>query len=245
MVKAPFFSRNVVSAAGVVSPQYSDHDTLGVSNPSAIINSEKGENNSFRYNGTISFKYLLSKSLSLATTVSITSQKIRETFFVPQQGIVSDTLMNDVLAHNRSGAQVIKLFNVYNDSRINYARSFNNVHDLNATFGFRYNKINSEQDYGLGFNSATDQLTSVGYGLNTLRQIGGSLGSSTWLESYLNASYGYKDKYFATFNASLDGSSRFGRDVNGGGVRIGDRPFAFFPVRRCFLVGFFRRFSGG
>ncbi|GAB3349140.1 TonB-dependent receptor [Arachidicoccus ginsenosidivorans] len=229
LVKAPFFADHLISASGVVSPQYADHDTLGISNPIAIINSEKGQNNSFRYNGGISFKYLLSKNLSLATTVSITSQKIRETFFVPQRGIVSDTLMNDLLANNRSGAQVIKLFNVYNDSRINYNQHFGFINDLDVTFGFRYNKLKSEQDYGLGFNAATDQLTSVGYGLNTLRQIGGSIGSSTWMETYLNAAYGLQDKYFLNVNASMDASSKFGRNVNSGALRIADRPFGVFP----------------
>jgi len=229
LVKAPFFTDHVISSDGIISPQYADHDTLGISNPLAIMNTERGQNNSFRYNGTISFKYLLGKNLALATTVAITSQKIRETFFVPERGIVSDTLMNDVLAYNRSGAQVIKLFNVFNDSRITYNNSFGSIHDLAVVLGFRYNNLKSEQDYGLGFNSATDQLTSVGYGLNTLRQIGGSIGASNWLESYLNVAYGYKDKYFINLNSSLDASSKFGRDVSINSLRIGGRPFAVFP----------------
>lgn len=229
-VKAPFFAPYEMSDEGVISPRLAGVDSLGISNPMAILNSEKGAENSFRYMGALSFKYLLSKSLSLATTISVTSQKIRESFFVPQLGFASDTLMNGVLAYNRSGAQVIKLFDIYNDTRLHFSKSLSSIQDLDVTLGIRYNKTKTEQDYGLGFNAATDQLTSVGYGLNTLRQIGGSLGSSTWMETYLNSAYGYKDKYFITFDASLDGSSRFGRGIEKRGVKIADRPFALFPA---------------
>jgi len=231
LVKAPFFAPNDMSDDGIISPQLADKDTLGISNPVALIEDAQGQNNSFRYMGALSFKYLLGKYISLGTTIAVTSQKIRENFFIPQRGVASDTLMNGVLALNRSGAQVIRVFDVYNDSRINYQRSFNNgLHDLNMTFGVRYNKSNTEQDYGLGFNSATDQLTSVGYGLNTLRQIGGSLGASTWLDTYLSTDYNFEDKYFVTFNTTLDGSSRFGRNIDDAGIKIADRTYAFFPA---------------
>ncbi|MGF7229936.1 SusC/RagA family TonB-linked outer membrane protein [Arachidicoccus sp.] len=245
LVKAPFFAANEISNGGIISPQLAGVDTLGISNPLAILNNESGQSNSFRYTGAISFKYLLSKYFSLATTISLTSQKIRESFFIPQRGIASDTLMNGVLAYNRSGAQVIRVFDLYNDTRLNFSKSFNSINDVDLTLGVRYNKSKTEQDYGLGFNSATDQLTSVGYGLNTLRQIGGSLGSSTWLETYLNSSYAYKDKYFATLSASLDGSSRFGRQVQNGALRMGDRPFAFFPAAGLSWLASSERFLTG
>jgi len=230
LVKAPFFASQDISDAGIVSPQLADRDTLGISNPIALIGTAKGQNNSYRYVGAISFNYLLGKYFSLATTLAVTNQKIRENFFIPERGVANDTLMNGVLAKNRSGAQVVKVFNVFNDTRLNYKRTFGSLHDLAATIGVRYNKSNTEQDFGLGFNSATDQLTSVGYGLNTLRQIGGSLGASTWLNTYLTADYSFENKYFVTFNGALDGSSRFGRKITGTGLRLSDRTLAFFPA---------------
>ncbi|WP_018628824.1 SusC/RagA family TonB-linked outer membrane protein [Niabella aurantiaca] len=230
LVKAPFLAANDISDNGITSPQLADRDTFGISNPAAISKTVTAENNSYRYVGALGFNYLLSRHLTLGTTIAVTSQKIRENFFIPQRGIASDTLMNGVPANNRSGAQVIKVFNIFNDTRIGYKRNFSNRHDLAATLGVRYNKSSTEQDYGLGFNSATDQLTSVGYGLNTLRQIGGSLGASTWLNTYLNADYGFKDKYFVTVNGALDGSSRFGRQADQSGIKIADRTLAFFPA---------------
>ena len=63
------------------------------------------------------------------------------------------------------------------------------------------------------YNSPIDQLTSVQFGSNALRQIGGSIGEATWLNTYFNTDYSYGDKYFISFNLALDGSSRFGKNI--------------------------------
>ncbi|MGC4234185.1 MAG: SusC/RagA family TonB-linked outer membrane protein [Niabella sp.] len=229
LVKAPFLPVNVVTDNGLESPLLADHDILGVSNPVALIRNMTSANTSYRFIGGVSFNYELSKSLSLATTIAITSQKNRESFFIPERGIMPDTLFNGTPALNRSGAQVIKAFNTFNDTRLHYYKAFNKRNQLNVRAGVRYNKTNSEQDFGLGFNSPTDQLTGVGYGLNTLRQIGGSLGASTWLNTYLNADYNMADKYFLTVASALDGSSRFGHKIENAGINISGRRFAVLP----------------
>ena len=79
--------------------------------------------------------------------------------------------------------------------------------------GFRYLKGKAEQDFGFGYNSPIDQLISVQFGSNALRQIGGSIGESNWINTYLNADYSYADKYFLSFNMAMDGSSRFGKNI--------------------------------
>lgn len=229
LVKAPFLPVNVVADNGLESPLLAEGDALGVSNPVALIRSMISENTSYRFNGGATFNYQLSNSLELATTIAISSQKNRESFFVPERGIVSDTLLNGVLVRNRSGAQVIKAFNSFNDTRLTYSKTLNQRNQLLARAGVRYNKTNSEQDYGLGFNSATDQLTGVGYGLNTLRQIGGSLGSATWLNIYQSIDYNMADKYFISVTNAVDGSSRFGYKIEDAGIGIGDRRYAVLP----------------
>ncbi|MGN7787220.1 SusC/RagA family TonB-linked outer membrane protein [Niabella sp. 22666] len=229
LVKAPFLPIHVIADNGLESPLLAGRDTLGFSNPAAIIQNMTSNNTSYRFVGGVTFNYQLSNSLTLGTTIAITSQKNRENFFIPERGIAPDTLFNGTLARNRSGAQVIKAFNTFNDTRISYYKAFNKRNQLNVKAGVRYNKTNGEQDYGLGFNSATDQLTGVGYGLNTLRQIGGNLGSATWLNMYVNADYNMADKYFITVANALDASSRFGHKIENAGIEIGGRRFGVFP----------------
>ncbi len=102
------------------------------------------------------------------------------------------------------------------------------MHDLSARIGFRYLKGKAEQDFGLGYNSPIDQLISVQFGSNALRQVGGSIGESTWFNTYLNADYSYADKYFVSFNMAVDGSSRFGKNIPDV-LTVSDNKFALLP----------------
>lgn len=212
LVKAPFLPIHEVAAGGVESPNLAGADSFNVSNPAALISSMQAENKSYRFSGGIHFKYQVAKHIALASVVAVTMDKSREAFFVPQKGVVSDTLSNAV-ANNRSGAQVIRMFSLFNDSRIEYTNTFHRRHSLAARMGVRYLKTDAEQDYGLGYNAATDKLTGVGYGVNSLRRIGGSIGNWKWINNYVNIDYNYSGKYFLTFNMAGDVSSRFGSNT--------------------------------
>ena len=239
LIKAPFLPVNEVADNGIESPSLADKDTFNVSNPGALIQAMQAINKSYRFNGTVKFNYLLTKNWSLATTIAVTIDKIRESFFVPQKGIVSDTLDN-AIAYNRSGAQVIRTFTFFNDTRFAYNKTFNHIHQLDAQLGVRYVRNNAEQDNGFGYNAATDQLTGVGYGLNSLRRIGGSLGEWTWLNTYLHAGYNMAGKYYLSFDMAADGSSRFGKNIpqdNMASLRAGSHTLALFPsVAGAWLV---------
>jgi TonB-linked SusC/RagA family outer membrane protein len=231
LVKAPFLPANEVANNGVESPALADRDTFRVSNPTALTETMQATNRNYRFVGSVNFNYKFTNSLSLGTTVAVTVDKIREAFFVPQVGVVSDTLDN-AIAKNRSGAQVLRTFTFFNDTRLAYNKTFNKIHQLAARLGVRYTHSNTEQDYGLGYNSATDQLTGVGYGVNTLRRIGGSLGEWAWVNTYFGADYNLLNKYFLSVNVATDGSSRFGKEAyknNGLAFNASDNTFALYP----------------
>lgn len=212
LIKAPILRVRDVSASGIESPSLADRDTFDIGNPVVLTDVTQGLNKSYRFFGTIGFNYALTKWISLSTTLGVTNDKVRENFFVPRKGVTSDTLSTDI-AFSRLGSQVNSFFSLYNDTRATYTRRFKNVHDLTARLGVRYLFDRTEQDYGLGFNSAIDELVSVGNGVNSLRRIGGLAGESNWLSTYLNADYSFLDKYFVSVNVSVDGSSRFGNNI--------------------------------
>ncbi len=227
LVKAPFLRTNDVSAAGVESPTLADKDTLNISNPLALTDIGLGLNKNYRFFGSIGLNYELTKKLMLSTTVGIIYDKVRENFFIPRKGVTPDSLPTGI-AYSRLGTQVTSLFSLYNDTRLTYSTNFKKLHTLRAMAGFRYMKDRTEQDFGLGFNSAIDELVSVGNGANGLRQIGGDIGESRWLSTYLNADYSIADKYFLSANLAMDGSSRFGDEATGG-VKLGEKVFSVFP----------------
>jgi len=215
LIKSPLIGINEVSSKGVKSPDITGTDTFGVSNPAALINDMKGNNKNYRFAGSVGFNYAFSKGINLSTTVSVTVDKIRENLFIPRKGVVPDTLDNGSVAYSRLGSQTKRILSIYDDTRLSYDRTFNNVHKLSARAGIRFLQSRTEQDINLGANSAIDQLRSVGNGVAALRRTGGDLGKYRWLNGYLGADYSLLDKYFVTFNMGVDGSSRFGNDVLG------------------------------
>ncbi|WP_462250817.1 SusC/RagA family TonB-linked outer membrane protein [Ferruginibacter sp.] len=215
LVKAPFLRTNDVSATGIESPTLADRDTLNISNPLVIIDKGIGLNKAYRFFGSIGFNYEISKQLKLSTTIGIIYNKVRENFFIPRKGVTPDSLPTSV-AFNRLATQVTSLFSLYNDTRLTFVANSKKIHSFSAIAGLRYLKDKTEQDFGLGYNSAIDELVSVGNGLNGLRRIGGDIGEAKWFSTYFNADYSYKDKYLLSANVSMDGSSRFGDHVQKG-----------------------------
>ncbi len=217
LVKAPFFAANQVADNGIESPALANKDTFNVSNPVAIIRNAQATSKNYRWSVGVNFKYKLTSELSVSTLFNLVKDEVREAFFIPQNGIVGDTLSNAIVK-NRSGNQVIRYNGFYNDTRLSFDKIYKRIHRLSASVGVRYNTISSEVDYGLGYNSATDEFTGVGYGLNNLRVIGGSLGQSKWLSTYFSADYNYRSKYFLSLNIASDASSKFGDNITEGSL---------------------------
>lgn len=212
LIKAPIFRSHDVNNEGVESPNTADTDMFGVSNPTAVIEDVKDLNRNYRFFGNINFKYELNKYANIQTLVGITSDKVRESIFIPRLGIANDTL-NNAVADSRLGSQVQRLFSITSDTHFSYDRVFNREHHITANVGFRFMSSNSTDNYNLGYNSALDQLISVGQGVPTLRQTGGDIGKNVWINNYLSIDYKYKGKYFLSYNMAADASSRFGTTI--------------------------------
>lgn len=227
-IKSPFLATNVIDNNGGVSPNLADVDTrlANRSNPLALINNAQNLDNNYRFAGSFGLNYLISKDIKLQSVIGVTFDKVREKIFIPSAGVVSDTLSKAV-AYNRSGSYVSRLYSLYNDTRLNYTKRFDRRNQLSANVGFRYNNNKSETDYGLGYNSATDEFVSVTNGQPALRRVSGTNGDWNWLSIYGNADYSFDKKYFASFNVAMDGSSRFGKEADG--LKINGNPFAVMP----------------
>lgn len=214
LTKAPFFSTNEMDNNGQQSPRLADVDDFDVSNPNAIIANAIGINKNYRFFGNLHFKYVFNNSWNVHSLFGLTFNKERESFFIPDEG-VSNIILPTAIATNRSGSDVQQLNSFYTDTYANYLTSFKEDHHIDVRFGFRSQSNKSENDYGLGYNSPTDDFVSVGSGSNLLREVGGVLGEWHWLNIYANADYNYNNKLFLTANYALDGSSRFGDNSAG------------------------------
>ncbi|MXV17338.1 SusC/RagA family TonB-linked outer membrane protein [Hufsiella ginkgonis] len=227
LVKAPFLPIQDVSESGAVSPNYAGVDIFNVSNPVAVINNMQANDKNYRFQGSVGFDYAVNKALGVKVLMGVTYDKVRENIFVPNKGIVPDTL-SAAVALNQSGSNVERLYSLFSDARLTYAKTFNNMHNLSANAGFRFNDNSRETDYGLGYNSATDDYVSVTNGQALLRRVSGDNGKWRSINSYLNADYELKNKYFLSFNLAVDGSSRFGKEASAP-LTIGGNQLAVLP----------------
>lgn len=227
LIKAPFLGSNEVNEKGVISPNLAERDTFGFSNPAVLIEDMQANNKFYRFFGSFSFNYEISRYLNASTMVGLQYDKVRETFFVPRKGVVDDTLRNGVV-DSRLGTQVKRLFSIYNDTKLEYKRVYGRIHNVAARLGIRYQDNKAEQDFALGYNSATDNLISVQNGVSALRQVGGGIGDWNWMNVYAGADYGFKEKLFLNFSVAMDGSSRFGLQAPNG-LKLGGRKYPVMP----------------
>jgi len=227
LTKSPFLTDREVNDKGIFSPNFEDTDILGVSNPSVIAENMSAANKYYRFQGSFNFNYEIKKSLHVSTLFGIIYDKVRENIFIPRRGVADDTL-NNAVADSRLGSQVKRLFNVFTDTKLEYKKVFNSVHSFASRLGLRYQHNDAEQDFALGFNSATDELVSVQNGVNALRQIGGGIGEWNWMNTYFNTDYGFKNKFFVSLNVAMDGSSRFGKEAKQG-IPVSGVKFALMP----------------
>jgi TonB-linked SusC/RagA family outer membrane protein len=234
-IKAPFLGVHVISPEGIPSPNLSDYDIFNVSNPVAIIDNMQAQNKNYRFFGSARFRYIFSDALSLQTLIGVTFDKVKEDIFIPDAGVVSDTLVKAV-ARNESGSRIQRLYSLYNDTHLSYDHTFGAIHHVSASLGFRYNSSRSEEERGTDFKSATDEFVSVGMGDAALRTISGGLGQWNWMNNYLNVNYGLLSRYFLSANLAVDGSSRFGKQAPDGVGFAGAR-FAVNPsVAAAWLI---------
>lgn len=212
LAKAPFTVANIYDEQDLMSPLLEGVDMFGIANPQVVLDDVMHENSNYGFMGNVSAKYNVWKGLTLSTHIGLRFNKEREQIFHPSSGIpygeLSTALITNELQH-----RVERIFTLSNETRANYLFKFGTNHSLDATLGMRYLNTKGEDDWGKGYNSASDDFTSINYGLNELRQVGGSIGEWNWLAFYGNLAYSWKNRYFLTGTLSVDASSRYGDDV--------------------------------
>lgn len=207
-VKAPITAFNKFTQEGLASPNLESADVFGVSNVKALANDLVLRNLNYRFTGSLGFEYILNRALKLNGLVGLNFNKDRERVFLPSEGLAHDTLINAVVT-NESKHRVERWFVLYSDAHLTYNKKFSPQTRLTAHAGLRYQNSQTENDFALAYNSASDNFKSIGYGDANIRKIGGSLGEQNWMSIYGNADLLLSNKYIVSAILSTDLSSRY------------------------------------
>lgn len=227
LIKSPFMAANVYDETGAKSPKFEQSDIFDVTNPSALVDEQTYQKSkNYRFLGNLEGIFKLNKDFSINAIFGLTFDKVRENIFLPSNGLHHEMLPTAEVT-NQMQSMVGRYIQYYGDLRLNYSRKFNVDHDLTARGGIRYQSNSSEFDQVRAYNSANDNLQTIGQGDISLTQKSGSEDSWKWMSYYLNADYGFKNKYFVSFNMAIDGSSRIGKEASG--LKMFDNVFGIFP----------------
>ena len=212
LTKAPFTTLYSVDYNNKSSKAWEDVDALGAANPAAVINDINARNEATRFMGSFSMIANLGHGWQLSGSFGLDYAKEREIIFHPTIGIPYDNLSTTEV-RNEQIHRVERLFNLLTEDRINYQKQLEG-HHFDATLGFRYLHSVTEDDYGKGYNSASNAYQTIGAGDPTLHQIGGALGNVNWQSFYGHLDYNWDKRYFAELTLTADASSRYGENVS-------------------------------
>lgn len=212
LVKSPFMSPNVYNEQNLLSPNLEDIDLFNMANPATVVNEVMQESSNYAFWANIHIKYNIWKNLTLSTRFGFRFNKEYERIFHPSEGIPYEQLPTAIVI-NESQYRTERIFSMFDETRANYLFKFAPEHQLDATIGMRYFNNKGEDDWGKGHNSSSDDFISINYGLNELRQAGGSIGTWNWLSFYGNLAYSLKNRYFVNATLAADASSRYGNEI--------------------------------
>jgi len=161
--------------------------------------------------------------------------KVKETYYSPIIGVATRNIPGYGYSENMFRSQVMSNIALFDDTRLAYSNTFNRVHHIHALIGWRYISNYYESDFAEGHNSGTDQKRNL-YSDEDYKISTGVNNYVRSISNYLQADYDYLSKYFVTLSAALDGSSRFGRETQGG-IHLFGHSWGLFPsINTAWLV---------
>ncbi len=172
---------------------------------------------------TYSFRSNLHLSEHFAYSLVNTNNK----YYIPING-VPDYYVASVSAKRTNEVRSLasKQNSVQSDTRLSWNRRFS-AHDVAAFGGVRVNWETYTRNSQLGYNTGSDKTPFMGSHLMNSQSEGDN---DVWrnMDVYMQGNYNYAGRYYAQLNLTASGSSRFGKDADGG-VKFGGVVWGIFP----------------
>jgi len=234
-IKSPFLSPFAFTKVGTKTTDYADADIFDIGNPTAIINNSLNSTQTFRFNIGILPLYRINRELTLSSRFDYNLYKDNERRFVPMGGTAMRFIKGWGYSENQVCSQTIRNQGIFDDTRLTYEKRFDANNHLKTTYGLRYILNTLESAYATEYNTKSD-ISKFITGNFSYLQVNGVNNVTKSLSHYLQSEYDYQGRYFVTGAVSLDASSRFGRETEGG-INLFGRSWGVFPsINAAWLV---------
>lgn len=172
-------------------------------------------------------KYKFNKQLSIQEHFSYNLVNTNEQYYIPING-VPDYYVASVggIRTNETRSLFSKQNSVWSDTRINWGNRYG-AHSIDVFGGARMNWESYTVKSQLGYETGNDKTPFMSADLKNAQTVGSNdnWNSVAW---YVQANYDYMQRYYLQFNLTAEGSSRFGKDADGG-AKIFGASWGFFP----------------
>ena len=189
-----------------------------LANPMWILGNGQGDNKNYQeqtqFNLNIAPKYQINKYLTLKDRFSYILNRSNERYYLPYNGTPSKEVEGLGYVSSVVGTQFCKETTLFNDFSVDWNRIFG-AHSVHVLGGFRFSSYSYSNSYVKGYNNEQDKMPNVSMTLDYLTN-GGRNDNWINLAYYANAEYNYRNKYFLSATASMEASSRFGKDAEDG-----------------------------
>lgn len=226
-VKAPFLSPFAYTNVGDQTLNWAHTDIFGVGNPEAMINASINSLKKYRFNLSFHPKYKLTPEITIGDQFDYSLYKTTEGHFVPMNFTAPMFIQDKGYSQNRISSLVSRNMGIFNNFHIDYDKNFDKIHNLSVVAGSRYIRSYYEYDYIEEHNSGSNNNTTI-TGSYDFLDVFGENNHHNSISNYLNADYTYDNRYFLKLQASMDASSRFGRQTEGG-IRLFGLGWGLFP----------------
>jgi len=193
----------------------------GQTNPVGLSENWHNPSGNLRLLGNVNLSYRISDGLKLNVSAGLDHGSNKtETYYPGNITLGQGTDADGQPAFGRASRNYGSSFSFLNENTLEYTKQVRG-HSINALVGMTYQDSRSD---GLNSGTALGFLSDIFQANNIQAAVTKALPSTSFndnkLISYLGrANYHYNNKYYATFTARYDGSSRFGAN----------NKFAFFP----------------
>lgn len=180
-------------------------------------------------------KFSFNDHLSLSEHFSYTLVNTNEKYYLPIKGLPSYYVESvSAIRNNQVSSLASKQNSVQSDTRLSWNNRYD-AHDVSAFVGARLNFENFTHSSQLGYNTGSDKTPFMSSSLLNA-QANGYERSWRTLDWYAQANYNYRGRYFAQFNLTASGSSRFGKQLEAGAYAFGTNWGIFPSVQGAWVV---------
>ena len=172
-------------------------------------------------------KYQFNPYLSLMEHFSYSLVNTNEKYYIPINGVPTYYVASvSAYRENEVRALASKQTSIQSDTRLSWANRFN-AHDIAVFGGLRMNFETYTNNTQLGYNTGSDKTPFMSSGLLNAQDSGVN---DSWrtVDAYLQANYNYLGRYYLQGNLTATGSSRFGKDADGG-MKLFGAVWGIFP----------------